>query len=231
MKKYTLVLSVLAFVWIPNWLSAQNYYPKELDEWRFYNRIESAINKLDAKQYDGIEGTPYLFPDFKDAQVLTFDSILYHGKLRYDMYADQMEYKVANNTYWLANPEVIKYIKMDGTKFIFYPEKMGKNKGTYYQMLVDGTCKLLIRKSVLYKDPEPAKPYQDAKPAKFVPRKDVYYLLKNGSQIQKAGNKKTTLTYLNDHTKELASFIKQNRISFSKGSDLAKLVTFYNTLE
>ena len=213
-------------------LYGQDYYVKGMEELRFYERLNSQIDKRDFKQYDGITGSPYLYPGFKNAEVLTTDSTLYRGKLRYDMFADQMEYKVkGGGIYWLANPERVVSIKIDTLKFIFYPEKKGKDKGTYYELLLDGKCRLLIKKGVLFKDAVQAKPYQDPKPAEFTKRKDLFLLARSNAPIQKIGKKKSVLTYLSDHSQELSAYIKQNQTSFIKAEDLKKLILFYNQLE
>lgn len=230
MKKIILIGTLFILI-IPTVLNAQDYYVKGMDELRFYERLNTKINERDFKQYQGILGSPYLFSEFKDAEVLTKDSILYKGKLRYDMYADEMEYKVKDGIYWLANPERVSYIKIDSLKFIFYPEPVGKDPGTYYQLLVDGGCRLLVRNDVLFVDAVKAKPYQDPVPAKFIKRKDFFYLTKGKASIVKIGNKKSILKYLSDHSSELSDYIKQNHISLTRKDDLIKLVTFYNKLE
>ena len=224
--KRTFIFSL--FILFTGLLYAQDKDIRFLDDFRFH---EQAVNP-DAgviNSYKDIEGSPYLFPDFRTTDIYTKDGKHYRGKIRYDMYMDEMEFQINKQTFWVSSKENIAKIVLDGKTFL-YLKNEGAKKGGYFELLVDGRCRLLVKYQVNFKKAEEAKPYQEPSPAHFEPKTNLYYLSKKGEPLFLIKNKKSLLKYLNDKNQDIPSFMRKNHISPSREGDLKKLISYYNSL-
>jgi len=202
----------------------------EVNDIRDYHRMINHGAKV-TNSYADIKGSPYFFEDFRKGSVITKNGKKYNGEFRYDLYADQIEFKLDGDIYWIANPELMEYIKIDDKLFVYYDKDMTDSKnGFYYQVLVMGECKLLYRKGINLKEAEPPKPYVDAKPATFIDRKPLYYIQKGIAYPQRVSNKGDLLENLSDKKQEVSTFIKKNKISVNNKDELINLIEFYNSL-
>ncbi len=219
---------VSLFILFPGFLYAQDKDIRFLDDFRFH---EQAVNPNAGviNSYKDVEGSPYLFPDFRTTDIYTKDGKHYRGLIRYDMYTDEMEFKINKQTFWVSAKENIAKIVLDGKTFLYLKSK-GANKGGYFELLVDGPCRLLAKHQVNFIKAEKAKPYQEPSPAHFEQKTNLYYLREKGKPLFLIKNKKSLLKYLNDKNQEIASFIKKHRVSSSREGDLKKLISYYNSL-
>ncbi|HHJ11350.1 MAG TPA: hypothetical protein ENK25_10740 [Bacteroidetes bacterium] len=207
---------------------AQNEIIHVLDDIRV--RQEPFNSYSEFLTYSDIKGSPYLFSDYRDADIYMKNDFHYRGKIRYDMYTDEMEYQIKNKTFWLAPKESIVKIILDDKTFLYLTKKKNSNEGGFYELLTDGPCQLLAKHLVNFREAEKPKPYQDPKPARFEPKKDLFYLKKDDQPLFLIQNKKKLIDYLQDKRSEIATFIKKNHISVSRKKDLKKLVEYYNGL-
>ncbi len=231
MKKYNLLM-ILLLLFATGALSAQEWEQSlnDLrDLTRFYNRD---FNNLEVKNsYASIEGSPFLYKDFRKGEVALKNGKLFRGEFRYDKYADQVEFRVKQGIYWVAEPDQIDYIKIDSIHLIYVTkEPEHPDKGSYYEVLVSGKCYLLLKEGVILQSAEQPKPYTDAKPAKFIERKKLYYLLNDQNNPVRINNKKIIPQVLSEKSSEISAFIKKNKLSFKKEKDLIRIVNYYNSL-
>ncbi|MBK7712752.1 MAG: hypothetical protein IPJ37_18675 [Bacteroidales bacterium] len=135
--------------------------------------------------------------------------------------------------YAIIHPERIKLIEAGDTKFIYSsylksPADKEPEVSTFFLVRADGKCMLLEKKNIRVQDPEPEKLYVAAKPAKFVPQSDTYFLKMEGSSAVKFKNKKELLIVLNDKSKEIDNYITSNKLDIKEIKDLEKIVAYYN---
>ncbi|RLD36152.1 MAG: hypothetical protein DRI73_01200 [Bacteroidetes bacterium] len=226
------IFSLLILFILPSLLDAQ-VWQTEINDLRdltyFTNRN---MNDYKVKNnYNDIEGSPFLFDDFKKGEALLKNGNLFKGEFRYDKYADQVEFKVKQGIFWIAYPAHIEYLKIDTTQLIFIQKNAEQpDKGSYYIVLVSGKIQLLLKESVLLQSAEDPKPYVDAQPAKFVNRKNLYYLLDERNTPIRISGKKVITNELSDKSPEISRFIKSNKISYKKEKDLIHLINYYNSL-
>ena len=225
--KNILLLFILV---LPQSIIAQTW-ASEINDMRDYLRMINFDGSEVTDPYEDIEGNPYYYEDFRKGAVITKDSRKYIGVLRYDLYADEMEFKIDEGIYWIANPVLIEYLKIEDHVFMYFDKDIADSKkGYYFEVLVMGDCKLLLRKGVNLKEYEKAKPYTDPKPATFVDRKDLFYLQKGIAYPTKITNKKSLEDYLSDKSQEVKKFMKKNKISAGNISELTNLIQYYNSL-
>jgi hypothetical protein len=197
-------------------------------------RLNSAIEGRDNITYSDIQGDPYIFKDFKRGILHIEPDIKYNVDIRYDIYADQIHLKENNQVYAIIHPEKVNLIEAGSYKFIYsYYAKSTKDneaaKSAYFILLVDGKCRLLKKMNIRVQDAEPAKLYQDAKPAKFIPTSDTYFLKPGDKNAVKIRSKADLLTVLSDKTDELDSYISSNKLDVKKDDDLIKIISYYNS--
>jgi len=221
------LLPLSLFLFISGTISGQGDISRFLNEVHQYKETHSSYRDPDITAYENIEGTPFLFTDYKDSEILTKDSNLYEVKLRYNLYADEMEYKTNGITFRIPFKNNIDKIILDGRTFIYLesPQEEG-----YYELLANGFCKLLGKYNVTFIPAKKAEPFVDAKPNCFKRNRDLFYLKKEEGPPEKITNKKTIFNYFGDKKTEIATFMKKNRISPNKACDLKKLTDFYNNL-
>ncbi len=224
--------SLLVLLLLPSILNGQ-IWQTELNDLRdittLFNR-DMSDNKVQ-NNYISIEGSPYLFDDFRKGEVLLKDGKLFKGEFRYDKYADQVEFKVKQGNFWIANPAYIDYVKIDTTLMLFIQKDIEQpDKGSYYVVLVSGKIQLILKKGSILQSAEDPKPYVDAKPAKFLNRKDLYYLLNESNTPVRITSKKVLINELSDKSSEISKFIKSNKISYKKEEDLIYLINYYISL-
>ncbi len=203
---------------------------KFLDDFRVNREANYPTSRI-TTSYETILGSPFLFPDYREALIVMDDNSRYHGLLRYDLYTGEMEFRVKGHTYWISPKERVKKIILDGKTFIFLNTKENKNRG-YYEVLSDGPVRLLARHLITFREAEEARPYQDAKPARFENKRTLYYLQKQNdpSSPEPVRNKKNLITLLNDHAGEISAFIRKEHLSVNQPADLKKIISYYNSL-
>ncbi|MGE5421268.1 MAG: hypothetical protein ACM3UT_13860 [Chloroflexota bacterium] len=199
-------------------------------------RMKVGGNVLDKVNYEDIKGSPYLFPDFKPATIITYSDEAVKIPVRYDLYINEMEVKNEARIYSIAQPEIIKMIITDSIKFIYsgFTNSSGRDgpvNHSYFILRSDGKCRFLIKKEIRLQDPEKPKLYQDAKPAEFIFLKDFYYFKIGENDAVRISNKSDALAVLADKESQVGIFIKQNRINMNKVEDLQKLAEYYNSLD
>jgi hypothetical protein len=79
-------------------------------------------------------------------------------------------------------------------------------------------------------DPVEPAAYSEAQPAKFTRKPDAYYIRIGMEQAKLVSNKKELLAAFPDHSKEIATFVKKNKVKTTKPERLRKLVQYYNSL-
>ena len=198
-----------------------------INEVYFQNSINSkhVVNT----DYSDMDGTPYFTKDFIESLVYFTKDSIYKIPLRYNIFEQTMEYMNGNTVYAISNPEVFKKVEMGNQTFVYFYDRENPKKNSYYELLVDGKSKLLIRREISYREAVPPKAMQDAKPPRFFSRPDEYYIVDSDMPVQ-IKNKKSFAKIYTDKKAEIAKFIKKERISPKKEKALIKLVNYYNSL-
>ncbi len=233
-KKYYWIIIIILFGLLPNRGMAQIKIP-EIEEYLDRLRLNRAMEGMRENTYNDVEGSPFMEKEFREGIIQLKDGKLFNAKLRYDMYAGEMQFIAKEIIYAIAFPEDIEYIEIEDVKFIYTPYLLtpsGTNpKESYFIVLMDGDNKLLAKKEVLLLDAVPAKPYTDPKPAQFSKKNDSYYIKKKNLSAVKIINRKSLISIMEDKEAEVLDFIKKEKISHKNPEDLKKLIEHYNSLE
>lgn len=196
-------------------------------------RLNKGINGEETTLYSNLNGDPYLFKDYEKGVLVVNSGTKFDVNVRYDIFANEIHLKDKEAEYAIIHPEKVKFIEVGGLKFIYSPyikSATDKNtkEGGYFIVKADGACQLLIKKNLRIQDAEPAKLYQEPKPAKFIHTDDTYYVKLKDETAVRIRNEKELLDVLSDQKVALSKFIKSNRLGSKDVEDLYKIVTFYN---
>ncbi len=204
----------------------QDRYILGLDQYMNYEHIERNMAKT--ATYNDVKGSPFMSKEFIDGQIKLNDGKIYKGPLRYDIYADQVEFKTSGGEiYAVQNPETIESAVIGDHIFKYLaPEKNKSIKG-FYDVLKEGSYTLLEKHQILLKDPQAARPYIEAQPAKFITKESKFYILDATVNYTEIKSKKD-LIVSEANTEKLESFIKKNNIKPSDRNDLIRFVEFLN---
>lgn len=207
-------------------LSAQIIVPNS-DDLLDKLRLNNSIKSLDNMFYADISGTPFMFKDFQTGEVQLKTGEKYKADLRFDKYAGEMQFKVKDVVYAIALPETIELIDINGTRFIYTNTE---STPKYLEVLSDGSCKLLAEKKVRIQDAELPKPYQPAKPARFIDHEDVIYLKLGDNNAVRIKGKKDLIALMSDEKEQITNFLGDNKLKVNDIDDLKRIVLFYNGL-
>jgi len=198
-------------------------------------RLNESIDGLEIETYETITGDPYLYKDFHEGELILQNGGKYKLNLRFDIYGNQVHLKNNENIFGIIHPERIALIIIDTVKFFYCnyvksPGSESSNHSSYFILKTDGKCKLLLRKNIRIQDAEPPRPYQEAKPAKFVHTGDTYYIKLGQENAVLIRNKKDIISVLTDQKEALKKFIKSNKSNLKNIEDLIGIVDYYNNL-
>jgi len=179
--------------------------------------------------YQSIKGSPYLSDSFITGVITTKDGNVYEVPLRYDCYAEQMEFKTEEGeVYAIAKPEIIKKVTIGKDSFLYVPDQKDPGKGNYYQVVTEGEYSLLMRHRAILKDQEPARPYVEATPAEFV-RKDVEYCLyQEQTGLVPVRSKRDLNRFAETIDDSMKTFVKKRKIKTDEQEDMVRFTNYLN---
>ena len=199
-----------------------------------FNQVKGELYNLglssyEYKNYKDIQGSPYMSPDLKDGKIITADNRVLVGKLRYNIYTDEIEFEYKNNLLSIAKPDNFKEFYIDNQKLVYksFVERK-KSKKSFMIILEEGEYTLLVKKNIEYLNKDKQQPYSTPKPDRFEPRDDTYFL----SFQNQPAHKMISLKKLTDAFPELTNTIKTyplKSINFNNGEELIKFVQYLNS--
>lgn len=182
---------------------------------------------LTDKRYENVEGSAYLFPDWKQGEVITNENKLVQNlSLKYDQVADNLLFQ-ANGASYEFMPKVLSFVIKSGKisqKFVYLTQDAGVPVTGYFEDLADGKFKLYkkVKKIVLE-----AKGYNSANVNKVIDENKKYYYLENGKFKELKINKKAIENTLADHKGEVDAYLATNK-SLKNEAELILLFQFLN---
>ena len=231
---FYLILCIL-FLSVPENVRSQQVYLDGSEELLNTFRLDRNITQFETLTYASIDGNPFLYENFAPGRIVLNTGETHRLDLRYDIYAGQIQFKNKEKVYEVVNPDkmsliVIDTISFQYTNYLKSPGDKTPEGSSFLILSTDGKCKLLVKKNMRIQDAEVPKAYQEARPAKFIPTGDTYYLQLEKNFAVRVNSKKELLNILADKKDELNKFIDSNKLGTKDLDDLVKIVTFYNSL-
>ena len=197
----------------------------------YYGDFEIMGGKL---IYKDISGSPYLNDELVLGQVIFKKGDIAEYYLRYDIYADEIEYLKNKSLYSVINMPALDHINLNGQRIVYqsYFEN-GKQSSGFLIELVTNKCSLYQKLRVKFADAQPGQsmPYREATPDQFKATPIKWYFTANNLTITQfqpdnAGLKQVSAK----HFAELKAYIKANKLKIKKEDDLVTLFEYYNKL-
>jgi hypothetical protein len=180
-------------------------------------------------EYKDIEGSPYLNYEFADGVFYLKDTIAVKLPIRYNIFADEMEYQFKGSNYVVGNPLALNKVKLGESVYVYLKFIQ---KGGYFELFELGKCTLVQKKLIKFYPAEDPKPIvaPTGVPAKFNRESDVYYFVVHDSLVHNIENMKSVTNALQDQKLKIENFIKDEKIKNIKKENLIKIVKYYNSL-
>ncbi|MDH5413043.1 MAG: hypothetical protein OEW87_02800 [Flavobacteriaceae bacterium] len=224
--KQLIIFILFALISINTYAQATLYVGED-----FMNRYRNVkINTSKNKPGENISGSPFTTDDFVLGTVIGYKA---NYLLRYDTFNDQMLVKRKDGNVVIVDKETITEATFnDGTKYkVFDYIFDGTKRNGYLEVLLENSAISLLKKEVIKFVPaqKPASGYDQPKPPMFKKARDQYFILNKKGEINLFSKKKDILMLFPDIKNDIDSFIKSNKIKFTKEKDLIKLVEHINS--
>ena len=192
-------------------------------------------------KFEGIGGTPYLFDEWMNGNVVIKSGTKLKGvKLKYDVYSDALNFQDPSGkvrilskskimSFEITNPDV------DRDTLTFEKYELSGFKGEVFCLVIyDGEKWKLVNKIRKYLTEKITTigGYNNSKSeSRKFQKVNSYFLIKeDGSTIKTNNNKKSLLSVMGDQEAKLKSYIKSSKLDLKKESDMARLVQHYEEL-
>ena len=210
-----------------SYLKLQNIYKESMSiDKRYVNGYQYS------ETFPGSRGHPFFQSESWYLGDLVIDERHYEGlAMRYDLYRDQLLFNhihPSGSYIVVLNIKRIESFTMDGHRFSKLsaadPLLPGMKEG-YYELLAEGRALFYVKWIKRLEDPTPESM------GEFSLFKEWYIL--NKGAFRKLNGKSGLIKSLEDHEKEIRSYIRENRIVINTGneSDIKRIVDYYNRLE
>jgi len=216
---FTLLVTVLSF--------NVNFAQIRLSDF-FDTTIAKDMASNNAKRYDKINGSPYIYTTFINGMI---GENKQQFLLRYNAESDEIELKFdEENIYIIPKENKFQNISIGLNNYILssYTDTKGQFVTGYLIEKSKGSLSVLKREKMVIKPAKIAQTsYDTSEPAKFIRGSDEYYLkLKDNSIVAFPKNKKGILELFPAQKQAIEDFIKTNKTSFSNESSMIQLAQF-----
>lgn len=195
---------------------------------RFYDEL------LNRKMVEGetatYEGSPYMSEEFSEATIVSSENQVFTKvPLRYNVYHDLFEVEMEDAVYNLNRGGVVAEVEIEGRKFIYstYDYQSSRGEG-YLEVITEGPWSLYKQHQVVFREAEPAQPYQEEEAASFEERDPLFYVSHGDELPVFIRNRKGLLELAGDREKELNNFLRDNKIRLRDEAEMRKAVEFLN---
>lgn len=178
-------------------------------------------------KYDEISGSAFLQKDFTEANAVCCNQSY---PMRYDIYADEIQYKKDNIVYTLLKDEPYSKIVFTKPNTVIILAKINNEVG-YYIQLLEGKNSLLqkISKKLEFTNDNKKTGFGlKDKTSFFKDNEPIFYIKTENSTYQLIKNKKDLLQVCPKKSSEIEDFIKSNKVKFNKEESLINAVKFIN---
>jgi hypothetical protein len=197
-----------------------------MDEYIRHSHLDGKTEK--PVNYTYVQGSCYLNEAFVEGRITLNTNQTFEGPIRYDIYADQIEFKnQANEIFTVQNPRVIITVYLDSLKLKYFDPDEFENMKGFYELLVFGNYSLYKKYQISLKNPESAGPGIYANAAMFIPLDSKYYIMDPDANFREIINKKDLL-FPDRDVAVLEKFIKDNKIKTKNEQDLILFTEFLN---
>ena len=188
---------------------------------------------FNSKSLEGIEGNPYLLPDWswgavkfkngKFAKDLSLHFSTYNNTLYFKKGNDQQEFVQPVNEFmlgYLNGADSVARIFRNG-----FPATESTKEETFFELLTDGKFQLL---KLYTKKVTSFKPYNQAEQKKFSETQELYLLAPGKKMMKLKKDKKALLNDLPDYANQIEAVLQANNIKLKSEQSFQQLFALLN---
>ncbi len=236
MKKH--FFSIVVILLIASNVHAQSNTFNTTGKWGSQIFLSDVNGRAFENKYADINGTAYLFPNFKYAAITLTDGRKYNNvKARLNLLEHEVNFIASNGEEGYIGKGMVSIITIvDTTKqgainYTFqsgFPKTDNQTFISFYQVLGGGPkCSLL--KSINKTIEDRSNELSGEKSKEFIVREQLYVFFKGEMKRVKKDKGFFTALFV-DQSGPMNQFITANKINFKSEDGLIKLIEFYNSL-
>ena len=236
MKKYILIIFATQFVVVCN-LQAQANSISTTGKWGQQIFLSDVNGRAFENKYADINGSAYLFPDFKFATIELADGRKYANvKARLNLVENEVNFIASNGEEGYIGKGMVHTISFNDTTkqgiktFSFqtgFPKTDNQTVIHFYQILASG--KIGLVKSIAKNIEERLNELSGEKSKEFAVRENLY-LQVDGELKRIKKEASFFLGIMVDQKEAISQFINTNKINFKNEDQLIGLISYYNSL-
>jgi hypothetical protein len=218
-------------------VSAQSNNITTTGKWGQQIFLSDVNGRAFVNKYADVNGTAYLFPNFKFATIVLSDGRKYANvKARLNLVENEVNFIASNGEEGYIGKGMVNTIIISDTNkqeikvYTFqtgFPSIDNQSSIHFYQVLASGKTSLL--KSINKSIDERVNELSGEKSKEFAVRENLYIL--NGGILKRIKKDAGFFTEtMSDQKEAVKQFINSNKLNFKNEEQLKKLVEFYNTL-
>lgn len=236
MKKFILIIVSLQFIAFYN-LQAQANSVSTTGKWGQQIFLSDVNGRAFENKYADINGSAYLFPDFKFATIELADGRKYANvKARLNLVEHEVNFIASNGEEGYIGKGMVKSFLINDTTrqgiktYSFqtgFPKTDNQTVIHFYQILASG--KIALVKSINKNIEERLNELSGEKSKEFAVRENLYLLI--GGELKRVKKEASFFLSAMEDKKELVSqFISSNKLNFKTEDQLLRVVEYYNSL-
>lgn len=183
-------------------------------------------------RYAQIEGTPYLDEAFQTGSI-SYKKVKYVGlDLRFNPYESYFEFKTEQGIKFL-DPRVTRVdtVWLENETYLYVQYMVGKSrKQTFMKAVYMGPTRVLLNSEVVLAQPEEAKGYEAAKPARFEKMAEAIYIGEEGNPAMEFKGKKSLEEIFPEHHAQLSKYVKAEKLKLKKTEDVIRLCQYFDSI-
>ena len=236
MRKYILIIVAFQFIAIGR-LQAQANSVSTTGKWGQQIFLSDVNGRAFENKYADINGSAYLFPDFKFATIELADGRKYANvKARLNLVEHEVNFIASNGEEGYIGKGMVKSFLINDTTrqgiktYSFqtgFPKTDNQTVIHFYQILASG--KIALVKSINKNIEERLNELSGEKSKEFAVRENLYLLI--GGELKRVKKEASFFLSAMEDKKELVSqFISSNKLNFKTEDQLLRVVEYYNSL-
>jgi hypothetical protein len=236
MKKYVLA-AIIILMSIPAFVIAQSNSISTTGKWGQQIFLSDVNGRAFENKYGDVNGSAYLFPDFKYATIVLTDGRQYKNvKARLNLVEHEVNFIASNGEEGYIGKGMVNTITISDTNkqeikvYLFqtgFPSIDNQSGIHFYQVLVAG--KLSLLKSINKNIEERLNELSGEKSKEFAIRENLYIV--SGGSLKRVKKDAGFFTEaMADQKDAILQFISENKVNFKNEEQVKKLIEFYNTL-
>ena len=184
-------------------------------------------------QYNDVKGSPFLFDDWTNGEILTDNARFKNLPVKFDAYSNKFIVNRHDTAYEIspAIKEIRLYTSPDTSEMMTFKKGFSINdkinNQTFLQVLAEGKMSLL---KYVRKDMEEYNEYGDATKYKRFTDYKQDYILTNGQYKSVTLSKKNLQDVLSDKWNQVSQFLTQKNLNGKDEKSWALAIQYYNSL-